>query len=147
MDLTPAVQEPKGAMSKMRSKAPGADGWQAGMFLALPMCWWEVTQTLRATVVKDGQVPSLWQRSLIVLLSKSNNATRPVALLPMAWRAGSRVIAKRLKPWMVRWNGPRACGAAPGKSVADVHTRILQAWTLGTRSFVQQDLIVPSSTV
>ncbi|CAE7814162.1 unnamed protein product [Symbiodinium sp. KB8] len=140
LDLIPTLQELKAAMGKMRSKAPGADDWQASMFLALPQEWWEGFQRLWATVVTTGQVPSVWRRSLIVLLSKRNNATRPVALLPLAWRAGSRVVAKRLKSWVVQWNGHRACGAAPGKSVADVHARILQAWNLGIRSFIQQDL-------
>ena len=91
-------------------------------------------------MVTTGRVPSIWRRSLIVLLSKRNNTTRPVALLPMAWRAGSRVIARRLQRWVLQWNDHRACGAAPGKSVADVHARILQAWNLGTRAFIQQDL-------
>ena len=131
LDLIPTVQELKSAMGKMRSKAPGADDWQACMLLALPQVWWAAFQKLWAAVVTTGQVPSIWRRSVIVLLSKRNNATRPVALLPLAWRAGSRVIAKRLKSWVIQWNGHRACGAAPGKSVADVHARILQAWNLG----------------
>ena len=135
LDLVPTVPELKGAMGKMKS-----DDWHASMFLALPPDWWLGFQRLWAQIVATGQVPSIWQRSLIVLLSKRNNSTRPVALLPMAWRAGSRVLAKRLQSWVLQWNDHRACGAAPGKSVADVHARILQAWNLGTRAFIQQDL-------
>ncbi|CAE7667378.1 CTSD [Symbiodinium microadriaticum] len=116
LDLIPTVQELKGAMGKMKSKAPGADDWQASMFLALPVDWWAGFQRLWAAVVTTVLVPSILAA------------------------AGSRVIAKRLKSWVVQWNDHRACGAAPGKSVADVHARILQAWNLGARSFIQQDL-------
>ncbi|CAE7226171.1 unnamed protein product, partial [Symbiodinium sp. CCMP2456] len=140
LDLVPTTQELKSAMGKMRSKSPGADGWKAHMLLGLPATWWSGFQSLWAAVITEGQVPSLWRRSLIVLLSKRNHATRPVALLPMAWRAGARAVARRLKGWVVSWNGARACGAAPGRSVANVHARILQAWHLGTHSFIQQDL-------
>ncbi|CAE7306335.1 pol [Symbiodinium natans] len=140
LDLTPTSDELRRAMKKMKSKAPGSDAWSAKMFLALPASWWDGFCLLWTAVLRLGQVPNIWRRSLVVLLEKSNQSSRPIALLPMAWRAGARAIAWRLKAWVLSWCSPRACGSAPGKSVADVHRRILQAWQQGTRSFVQQDL-------
>ena len=59
LDLIPTVQELKGAMGKMKSKAPGADDWQASMFLALPVDWWAGFQRLWAAVVTTVLVPSI----------------------------------------------------------------------------------------
>ena len=140
VDLEPRPDELRKATSKMRAKAPGPDGWTGNLLLRLPDSWWAALSALWATVLRRGQVPGLWQRSLIVLLDKGHQATRPIALLSFAWRAGARVIAQRLRDWIGQWCDHRACGSAPGRSPVDVHRRIFCAWKSGTHSFIQQDL-------
>ena len=93
-----------------------------------------------AQVIRTATVPSLWQRSIIVLLQKGHSASRPIALLPMVWRAGATVIARRLKGWICQWCDHRATGSAPGRSPIDMHRRLLCAWRSGVRSYLQQDL-------
>jgi len=132
--------ELKKAMHKMRRKAPGPDQWRASELTKLPSAWWHMFATLWNGVLASGVVPRQWQRSTIVLLDKRVNETRPIALVSVAWRAGARALVRRLRPWTATWCSHRASGGAPGRSAADFHKRIFDAWSAGTQTFVQQDL-------
>ena len=140
IDLEPSPAELRKATKQMRRRAPGPDGWTGDLLLRLPDPFWTSLAALWAQVIRTATVPSLWQRSTIVLLQKGHSASRPIALLPMVWRAGARVIARRLKSWICQWCDHRATGSAPGRSAIDMHRRILCAWRSGVRSYLQQDL-------
>ena len=140
VDLTPSPEELRRAMAKMKKKAPGPDNWTGALLLRMPPNWWRAFSALWRTILQQGRVPAIWQRSLVVLLDKGPSSTRPIALLSIAWRAGAQAISRRLKGWIYQWCSPRACGSAPGRCTADMHQRILRAWRKGVRSYVQQDL-------
>ena len=140
LNLEPTPAELRKATQQMRKRAPGPDGWTGDLLLRLPESFWTSLADLWAQVIRTAKVPSLWQRSIIVLLQKGHSASRPIALLPLVWRAGARVIARRLKGWICRWCDHRATGSAPGRSPVDTHRRLLCAWKSGVRSFLQQDL-------
>ena len=84
----------------MRKRAPGPDGWTGDLLLRLPDSFWTSLSALWAQVIRTATIPSLWQRSIIVLLDKGHSASRLIALLPLVWRAGARAIARRLKGWI-----------------------------------------------
>ena len=65
------------------------------------------------------------------IVPKDQDDTRPIALLSMAWRAGARAVARRVRSWVTGWCDHRACGSALGKSVSDMHQRIYCAWRQG----------------
>ncbi|CAE7772604.1 CAMK2D [Symbiodinium sp. CCMP2592] len=140
IDIAPSAAELQKAMQKMKKKAPGPDGWEASVLLQLPHSWWHLYASLWRAIIQHGIVPPRWQRSTSVLLDKTANETRPIALLSVAWRAGARAIVQRLRPWVMGWLSHRAVAGAPGKSAVDFHKRIFDTWVDGTTSFVQQDL-------
>ncbi|CAE7489116.1 unnamed protein product, partial [Symbiodinium necroappetens] len=140
LDLEPNPTELRKATKQMRKRAPGPDGWTGDLLLRLPDSFWTSLSALWAQVIRTATIPSLWQRSIIVLLEKGHSASRPIALLPLVWRAGARVIARRLKGWICQWCDHRATGSAPGRSPIDMHRRLLCAWKSGVRSYLQQDI-------
>ena len=140
LDLEPSLTELRKATKQMRKRAPGPDGWTGDLLLRLPDSFWTSLSALWAQVIRTATIPSLWQRSIIVLLEKGHSASRPIALLPLVWRAGARVIARRLKSWICQWCDHRATGSAPGRSPIDMHRRLLCAWKSGVRSYLQQDI-------
>ena len=140
LDLEPSPTELRKAAKQMRRRAPGPDGWTGDLLLRLPDSFWTSLAALWAKVIRTATVPALWQRSIICLLDKGHSATRPIALLPLVWRVGARVIARKLKGWICQWCDHRALGSAPGRSPIDMHRRLMCAWSSGVRSFLQQDI-------
>ena len=86
VDMYPTAAELRKATAKMKSRAPGLDGWSAAMLLRP-----QASASLWKAVIHFGDVPRAWQRrATVVLLPKDQEDTRPMALLSMAWRSGAR---------------------------------------------------------
>ena len=85
-------------------------------------------------------VPVAWRRAVVALLPKRDEATRPIAYCSVIWRAGARCMNAQLRGWVDTWLNHLALGAAPQWGVQDGHARILQAWHMGCRRYVKQDL-------
>ena len=92
------------------------------------------------TDLAPGKTPRVWRRSIIVLLEKPNQETRPVALCSVLWRLGTRHINRQLRGWLETWLGPDTLGAAPSRSAQDAHARLLIAQAAGNRHYVKQDI-------
>ena len=140
MHLSISAQQLRRACAKMNGKAPGPDGWTALQLGLLPLTWWEAAACLWNACIQHGTLPKVWTRAAIVLIPKSRDETRPIALCSILWRSGARCIAAALRPWCEKWCGHGALGAAPGRSTACAHARLLLARDQGCSSFVQQDL-------
>ncbi|CAE7373819.1 unnamed protein product [Symbiodinium natans] len=128
------------ATKKMKGKSPGADQWTPEQLLALPKAWWAAVARLWCRVVACSYVPVAWRRAVVALLPKRDEATRPIALCSVIWRAGARCMNAQLRGWVDTWLNHLALGAAPQRGVQDGHARILQAWHMGCRRYVKQDL-------
>ena len=139
IDLTITGQELFEAVKKMRKKAVGPDRWGPEI-LHLPLEWWTGLGQVWTLVLNSGKVPKLWKRAIIVLVPKKHAEYRPLALTSFLWRAGARILCKRMQPWISSWCSPQAAGGAPGRGTLDAHGVILQSWHRGARAYVQQDL-------
>lgn len=128
------------AARAMQGKSPGPDQWSPELLLRLPGRWWEELAKLWHQIWQQGQTPRVWRRSVIALLEKPNQETRPVALCSVLWRIGARLINRQLRGWLETWLGPDTPGAAPGRSAQDAYARLLIAQAAGNQHYVKQDI-------
>ena len=140
LQITLTARQLKRACAQMNGKAPGPDAWTAVQLGLLPQAWWDATTCLWNVCIQSGVLPNVWSRATIALVPKRLDETRPIALCSIVWRMGARCIAAALRPWCETWCGHNALGAAPGRSAACAHARLLLARTQGCSTFVQQDL-------
>ena len=128
------------AAGSMKTKAAGADQFGAEALLRLPAQWWQALADLWNCILRAGKVPLLWKRIVVSLLPKKGEESRPIGLCPVVWRAGAKALNRLLRPWLEQWLNESTLGAAPGRSTADAHGRLLMARRRGVRHYVKQDL-------
>jgi hypothetical protein len=89
----------------MGRKAGGADGLQAADWQSWPTEHWRKLAELLMLCEHQGQWPKQLLQAHVVLLSKggkpvSKLQSRPITILPLAYRAWAKIRAKQLKVWL-----------------------------------------------
>ena len=95
------------------------DDWRAQDLLHLGARWWSLLAKLRCKVLSSGHIPCRWVEAKMVLIPKDSGGWRPLALTSVVWRAGTRALLARLKPWLESWAGPHLFGGLAGRGVGD----------------------------
>ncbi|CAE7475726.1 L96 [Symbiodinium sp. CCMP2592] len=130
----------KAAAASMRHKSSGPDGWTAAALTQLPQSWWQFAAALWARCLELGRVPLLWTRGRSSLLWKDNGRSRPITVLPVLWRAGTKVMNAQLRQWARSWQLACDVGGIAGASVATALSQVQRELVHGSRGAVQQDV-------
>ena len=126
--------------ASMRNKSPGPDSWTATALVMLPQSWWRLAATLWTRCLELGRVPLLWTRGRSVLLWKPNGSSRPITILPLLWRAGTKVLNAQLKTWAHTWRLSFDVGGVAGASTASALTQVHRELQHGSSAAIQQDV-------
>eukprot|EP00435_Cladocopium_sp_Y103_P050304 s881_g15.t1 len=128
-DVTFSGRRLLGIVKGMCHKACGPDAWSASQLATLPMVWWDAVASLWSLVYSCGSIPRRWVEAKVVLLPKRDGGFRPLSIVSILWRAGSKLIMKNLKPWILSWADKRLLGGIPERSLCDAHVNIAQLLT------------------
>ncbi|XXG82825.1 hypothetical protein AAC387_Pa10g0712 [Persea americana] len=105
-------------------KALGPDGFNAHFF---KVCWPIIGKDVCVSIMDfftHGSMLKQLKNTFIVLVPKSENAStpdkyRPIALTNELYKIISRILVKRLKPFIAKLVGPMQFAFVPGRSIAD----------------------------
>ena len=113
-------------MSRAPLKAPGPDGWSPHLMRALTTTQCHHLATIMREAELCGNFPEQWHVSLVVLLPKSPEIERPIALMHVLLKSWMKLRWSLLEQWQQDfakrgwWD---SCG--PGHSCLDVAVRRL----------------------
>ena len=124
----------------MQGKAAGPDAWQIEDFLLLPEDFWHALSLLWTSVLTSGVIPRRWSEGRVVLIPKPSKGMRPLTVLNVAWRIGTKALAVSLRRWASSWASCRTLGGICKRSVRDVFLRVIDSLDVEDNCYVQQDL-------
>ena len=113
-------------MSRAPLKAPGPDGWTPHLMRALTAAQCQRLALIMREAELSGNFPEQWHVSLVVLLPKSPEIERPIALMHVLLKSWMKLRWSLLEQWQQGfasrgwWD---SCG--PGHSCLDVAVRRL----------------------
>ena len=125
-------------------KAPGIDGLHALFY----QTQWNVVGDSVCKLIKDifsgTEVPKELNRTLLVLIPKSDNPTslklfRPISLCPVIYKTITKLLANRLKAIMPELIGPNQTSFVPGRHITEnvvivqevIHSMRRKKWRIG----------------
>ena len=109
-------------MRRAPLKAPGPDGWTPHLMRALSANQSHRLASIMREAELSGSFPEQWSVSLVILLPKSPEIERPIALMHVLLKTWMKLRWSLLEQWQERgwWD---SCG--PGHSCLDVAVRRL----------------------
>ncbi|CAE7206863.1 unnamed protein product [Symbiodinium sp. CCMP2592] len=127
------------AAKTMVTKAAGPDDWPAKAWLCLPRPFWDALSQLWQAVLRTHCIPQRWREGRVALIAKPSGGHRPLTVLALAWRLGSKILVRCLDRWVDDWAGHRVLGGVHRRGLSDAFMR-LRASLSEPRCYVQQDL-------
>ncbi|XP_039297864.1 uncharacterized protein LOC120354582, partial [Nilaparvata lugens] len=121
----PQLHEMEEAIGSMKNnKAPGEDAITAEMIKTGGPALLSTLHSLIVQIWREEEMPEDWHTALICPIHKKGSKIdctnyRGIALLSVAYKILTKIIAKRLKPYMDEIIGDYQCGFRPNRSCTD----------------------------
>ena len=84
---------------RLPQKASGIDGISNDLLRNLPFEGFEALAQMLMTYEQEGVIPQQWQANLVVLIPKSEQIERPIALVSTVYRLWCKMRADELRQW------------------------------------------------
>jgi hypothetical protein len=107
-----------------KEKSPGPDGWSVELYLHFfDLMWQDLLDVVEDARIR-GKVNSQLNNTFIVLIPKSNlprqfKDFRPISLCNLCYKIISKIIARRLRPFLSRALSEEQLGFLKGRQILD----------------------------